>query len=76
MSDPMPTTTPGTLSLPEHRPDQRTFLERVVHDPADASENGRKDAEAQRTITLGRRHQRCFVSDRTHTVIRVVIAES
>ena len=56
--------------------DQRTFLERVVHECAHAAKDGSKDPEPQRAITLGGRNRRCLGCDRTHSVIRVVIAEA
>ena len=57
-------------------PDQRTFLERVVHECAHAAKDGSKDTEPQRAITLGRRNQKSLGCDRTHSVVRVVVTET
>ena len=56
--------------------DQRALFERVVHERAHAAEDRRIDAEAERAVALGRRHQDRLRRHRAAAVERVVIAEA
>ena len=56
--------------------DQRLFLERVVHQRANAAEHRRENGQAQRPVALGGRHQNGLRRHRAAAVERVVIAEA
>ena len=76
ISDPMPTTTPGTDWLFETPWIERAFFVRVVHERANAAEDRREHAESKRAVAFGRRHQHGLRRHRARAVERVVIAEA
>ena len=76
ISEPTPTTTPGTWWLPATAWMQRALLERVVHERADAAEDRPEDRQPERAVALGRRHEDRLLGHRAHAVVRVVVAEA
>ena len=73
-SDPTPTTTPGTSSLPDDRLNHRALFGRVVHERADAAEHRLEDRQPDRRVALGGRHQDRARRRGAHAVVRVVVA--
>jgi hypothetical protein len=43
----------GHVRIRRHRRDERVFLERVVHDCANATEDGLEDLQTERRLALG-----------------------
>jgi hypothetical protein len=58
------------------RLDERTFLERVVHEGPDAAKHGREHRQAERAVTLRGRDEDGFRGDGPDAVIGVVVAET
>ena len=76
ITEPTPTTTPGTSSLCARRLDRGALLERVVHDRADAAEDRLEDREPERRLALRRRHEHRALRDRARAVVRLVVAHA